>query len=77
MRENLLNSKHNWKQTSQDKLLRRQTPLRLPQLLIDLSPVGQTTVPTDVPVGALAVMVAVAALITLLAGSVYRRRDAA
>ena len=51
--------------------------LRLPQWLIDLSPVGQTTVPTDVPVGALAVMVAVAALITLLAGSVYRRRDAA
>ncbi len=51
--------------------------LRLPQWLIDLSPVGQTTVPTDVPVGALAVMVAVAALITLLAGLVYRRRDAA
>ena len=51
--------------------------LRLPQWLIDLSPVGQTAVPTDVPVGALAVMVAVAALITLLAGSVYRRRDAA
>lgn len=51
--------------------------LRLPQWLIDLSPVGQTTVPTDVPVGAMVVMVAVAALITLLAGSVYRRRDAA
>ena len=51
--------------------------LRLPQWLIDLSPVGQTTVPTDVPVGALVVMVAVAALITLLAGLVYRRRDAA
>lgn len=51
--------------------------LRLPGWLIDLSPVGQTTVPSDVPVGAMIVMVLVAAAFTLAAGFLYRRRDAA
>lgn len=50
--------------------------LRLPGWLIDLSPVGHTTVPTDVPVLALIVMVVVATAFTLMAGLVYRRRDA-
>ncbi|MBX7432489.1 ABC transporter [Mycobacterium sp. Y57] len=51
--------------------------LRLPRWLIDLSPVGRTTAPTDVPVGSMAVMVAVAVTLALLAGWLYRRRDAA
>ncbi|MDY6996342.1 MAG: ABC transporter [Actinomycetota bacterium] len=51
--------------------------LRLPGWLIDLSPIGRTTVPTDVPLVAMAVMVVAAAAITLLAGWLYRRRDAA
>lgn len=50
--------------------------LRLPHWLIDLSPVAQTTVPTDVPVLALAVMGLAATALTLLAGAVYRHRDA-
>jgi ABC-2 type transport system permease protein len=50
--------------------------LRLPQWLIDLSPVGRTTVPTDVPVVALVVMTAVAGLLAGVAGWLYRRRDA-
>ncbi|MDQ2638635.1 MAG: ABC transporter, partial [Actinomycetota bacterium] len=50
--------------------------LRLPQWLLDLSPVGRTTVPLDVPVTAMAVMVVAAAGLTTLAGLVYRRRDA-
>ncbi|MGV0745478.1 ABC transporter permease [Mycolicibacterium sp. XJ870] len=50
--------------------------LRLPQWLIDLSPVGQTTAPSDYPMMALAVMVAAATLLTLVAGWLYRRRDA-
>ena len=50
--------------------------LRLPQWLIDLSPVGRTTAPMDFPAVALAVMVVVAAALTLLAGWIYRRRDA-
>jgi ABC-2 type transport system permease protein len=50
--------------------------LRLPQWLIDLSPVGRTTVPTDFPAVALTVMVVVAAALTLLAGWIYRSRDA-
>ena len=51
--------------------------LRLPQWLIDLSPVGQTTAPSDYPLTALAVMVLDAAALTTLAGALYRRRDAA
>jgi ABC-2 type transport system permease protein len=50
--------------------------LRLPSWLIDLSPVGRTTAPMDYPAFALAVMVAVAVVLALLAGSIYRRRDA-
>jgi ABC-2 type transport system permease protein len=50
--------------------------LRLPHWLIDLSPVGRTTVPTDFPAVALTVMVAVAAVLTLCAGWIYRSRDA-
>lgn len=50
--------------------------LRLPQWLLDLSPVGRTTVPLDVPVTAMGVMVVVAAGLTTLAGLVFRRRDA-
>jgi ABC-2 type transport system permease protein len=50
--------------------------LRLPDWLIDLSPVGQTTAPMDYPVAALAVMVVVAIALTTVAGWIYRRRDA-
>jgi ABC-2 type transport system permease protein len=50
--------------------------LRLPKWLIDLSPVGRTTAPSDVPVIALIVMVVIAAALTLLAGAMYRHRDA-
>ncbi|HEY6645866.1 MAG TPA: ABC transporter [Mycobacterium sp.] len=50
--------------------------LRLPRWLIDLSPVGRTTVPTDFPAVALAVMVIAAAALTILAGWIYRSRDA-
>ncbi|PRC45365.1 ABC transporter, partial [Mycobacterium sp. ITM-2017-0098] len=51
--------------------------LRLPRWLIDLSPVGRTTAPTDVPVGTMIVMALIAVGVTLAAGVVYRRRDAA
>jgi ABC-2 type transport system permease protein len=50
--------------------------LRLPQWLLDASPVGQTTAPSDYPVAAMVVMCVVAAAFTALAGSLYRRRDA-
>jgi ABC-2 type transport system permease protein len=50
--------------------------LRLPRWLIDLSPVGRTTAPANYPIVTLSVMVAVAAALTLLAGAVYRNRDA-
>lgn len=50
--------------------------LRLPRWLVDASPINRTTVPTDVPVAALVVMVAVAALLASAAGGLYRRRDA-
>ena len=49
--------------------------LRLPQWLLDASPIGQTTAPADFPVTALIAMLAVAAAATLLAGSIYRTRD--
>lgn len=51
--------------------------LRLPRWLIDLSPISRTTVPTDVPFVALVVMCVAAAALTVLAGFLYRRRDAA
>jgi ABC-2 type transport system permease protein len=50
--------------------------LRLPRWLIDLSPVGRTTVPSSVPWEAMAVMVAVAVGLTAVAGVIFRRRDA-
>ena len=51
--------------------------LRLPRWLIDLSPVGRTTAPSHYPFVTLTVMVVVAAALALLAGGIYRRRDAA
>jgi ABC-2 type transport system permease protein len=51
--------------------------LRLPRWLIDLSPVGRTTAPTDFPVAALAVMIGAAAALAIVAGWIYRSRDAA
>ncbi|MGE2717693.1 ABC transporter permease [Mycolicibacterium litorale] len=50
--------------------------LRLPQWLLDASPVGQTTAPTEYPVRALVVMCVVAVAFMGLAGWLYRRRDA-
>jgi len=50
--------------------------LRLPRWLIDLSPVGRTTAPLNYPVVALTVMVVAAAGLTLVAGWIYRSRDA-
>ena len=51
--------------------------LRLPRWLLDLSPVGQTTAPSDYPVLTLVVMTVVAAALTFVAGVLYRGRDAA
>ena len=51
--------------------------LRLPQWLLDASPVGQTTAPSAYPLSALAVMVVAAAALAAVAGWLYRRRDAA
>ncbi|KUH76732.1 ABC transporter [Mycolicibacterium novocastrense] len=50
--------------------------LRLPQWLIDLSPIGRTTAPIDYPVITIAVLAVVAAALTWVAGLLYRRRDA-
>ena len=50
--------------------------LRLPRWLTDLSPVGRTTVPTDFPALALTVMAVIATALTLVAGWIYRGRDA-
>jgi ABC-2 type transport system permease protein len=50
--------------------------LRLPRWLIDLSPVGRTTAPMHYPPVALTVMVVVAAAFTVVAGWIYRTRDA-
>ena len=50
--------------------------LRLPKWLLDLSPVGQTTAPSEYPMPALAVMIVVAAALIFAAGVIYRRRDA-
>ena len=50
--------------------------LRLPQWLIDLSPVGRTTVPSHYSAVALTVMVVIAIALTLGAGWIYRNRDA-
>ncbi|OBC05057.1 ABC transporter [Mycobacterium sp. 852013-50091_SCH5140682] len=50
--------------------------LRLPHWLLQLSLVGQTTIPSHVPLTALAVMLCAAAILTLIAGWIYRNRDA-
>lgn len=50
--------------------------LRLPRWLIDLSPVGRTTVPLDVSALALSVMALAATSFAVAAGLIYRRRDA-
>ncbi len=50
--------------------------LRLPQWLLDASPVGQTKAPTEYSVVALTVMVVVAVALSVVAGAIYRRRDA-
>ena len=51
--------------------------LRLPDWLIELSPVSQTTVPQEFPTGALVVMLVAATIVAFAAGWIYRRRDAA
>lgn len=50
--------------------------LRLPRWVIDLSPIGRTTVPSTLPVTALVVMTVAAIAITAFAGWIYRSRDA-
>ena len=50
--------------------------LRLPEWLLDASPVGQTKAPSEYSAVALTVMVIAAAALTLVAGVIYRRRDA-
>lgn len=50
--------------------------LRLPRWLIELSPVGQTTVPADFPAVSLAVMMLAATFLASIAGLIYRYRDA-
>ena len=50
--------------------------LRLPQWLLDASPVGQTKAPSEYSAVAVAAMVVAAAALTLVAGAIYRRRDA-
>ena len=50
--------------------------LRLPQWLLDTSPVNQTKTPAEYSAVALGVMVVVAVLLTVVAGLIYRRRDA-
>ncbi|MEV0674099.1 ABC transporter [Mycobacterium sp. NPDC050441] len=50
--------------------------LRLPRWLIELSPVGRTTVPSQFPATALVVMLVVATVLAAVAGWIYRNRDA-
>jgi polyether ionophore transport system permease protein len=50
--------------------------LRLPQWLLDASPVGQTKAPSEYSAVALTAMVVVAVALSLAAGAIYRRRDA-
>lgn len=50
--------------------------LRLPRWLIELSPVGQTTVPSEFPAMALVVMLVTATVLAAVAGWIYRNRDA-
>jgi ABC-2 type transport system permease protein len=50
--------------------------LRLPQWLLDASPVGQTKAPSEYSAVAFAALVFAAAALTFVAGAIYRRRDA-
>ena len=50
--------------------------LRLPQWLLDASPIGQTKAPSEYSAIALTAMVVAALALTLVAGALYRRRDA-
>jgi ABC-2 type transport system permease protein len=50
--------------------------LRLPQWLLDASPIGQTKAPIEYSGVALTAMVVAALALTLVAGAIYRRRDA-
>ena len=50
--------------------------LRLPQWLLDASPVGQTKAPSEYSAAALPAMVVAAAALTFVAAAIYRRRDA-
>ena len=50
--------------------------LRLPQWLLDASPIGQTKAPSEYSAVALTAMVLAALALTLVAGAIYRRRDA-
>ncbi|MCX2930759.1 ABC transporter [Mycobacterium sp. CVI_P3] len=49
--------------------------LRLPGWLVDSSPVGRTNAPSSVSAVELCTLVAIAAVVTLAAGVIYRRRD--
>ncbi|MGE2736749.1 ABC transporter permease [Mycolicibacterium vaccae] len=51
--------------------------LRLPQWVVDLSPVGQIHAPQQLQIGAMAVMSLAAIALTAAAAALYRRRDAA
>ena len=51
--------------------------LRLPQWLLDTSPIGQTKAPSEYSAIALTAMVVAAVALTTVAGVIYRRRDAA
>jgi ABC-2 type transport system permease protein len=50
--------------------------LRLPQWLLDASPIGQTKAPSEYSAIALTAMVVAALALTFVAGALYRRRDA-
>ena len=50
--------------------------LRLPQWLLDASPIGQTKAPSEYSAIALTAMVVAALALTFVAGTIYRRRDA-
>ena len=50
--------------------------LRLPQWLLDASPIGQTKAPSEYSAVALTAMVVAALALTFVAGAIYRRRDA-
>ncbi|RDH77881.1 ABC transporter [Mycolicibacterium moriokaense] len=49
--------------------------LRLPQWLLDASPVGQTKAPSQYSILALSTMVIAGIALTAVAGAIYRRRD--